>query len=154
MVDRVISKLRQFIHYLLHINVYFGKNVILRGVPKLVYGDKIKFGKNVRLNDNVFLHSSKGIVIGDNTTLSYGVSVITESYDTSDFTRYVERHHLGKPVNIGKNVWICANATILPGVNIGDNIVVGAGSVVTKDLLEENSLYAGNPAKFIRKMRW
>ena len=55
-----------------------------------------------------------------------------------------------KPIHIGKRVWIGSGAIILPGVNIGDNSVIAAGSVVTKDV-PENCLYGGNPAKFIKK---
>ena len=56
------------------------------------------------------------------------------------------------PVNIGNNVWICTGAIILPGVTIGDNSVIGAGSVVTKDI-EPNSLAVGNPCKVIRSLK-
>lgn len=154
MIDRIILKVRELIHFLLHINIYAGKGVILRGVPKGLFWENIKFGKNVRLNDNVFLHAVNGIKIGENTTLSYGVSIITESYIVDDFSQYLSRNHDGDGVVIGKNVWICANVTILPGVNISDNIIVGAGSVVTKDLEIQNALYAGCPAKFIKKMEW
>lgn len=56
-----------------------------------------------------------------------------------------------KPVKIGRNVWIGSNSTILPGVTVGDNAVIGAGSVVTKDI-PENTVFAGNPAKFIKNI--
>lgn len=152
MLDRIILKVREIIHYILHINIYAGSHVILRGVPKILYGSNIKFGKNVRINEGVFLHAANGISIGDNTTLSYGTSVITESYDLSDRESYLARHHAGKEVIIKNNVWICANVTVLPGVTIENGIVVGAGSVVTKDLKIENSLFAGNPARFIKEL--
>lgn len=71
MVDRIILKLRELIHFILHINIYYGKDVILRGVPKVLYGDRIEFGRNVRINDNVYLHAAQGIVLGNNVTLSY-----------------------------------------------------------------------------------
>lgn len=154
MLDRIILKIKEIVHYILHINIYAGKEVILRGVPKLLYAKKISFGKNVRLNDKVFLHAAKGITIKDNTTLSYGVAVITESYNISNYEMYKCRNHSGASITIGENVWICANSIILPGVTIADDIIVGAGSVVTRSLLESNSLYAGNPAKFIKKLEW
>ncbi len=56
-----------------------------------------------------------------------------------------------KPIHIGKNVWIGSGAIVLPGVTIGDNSIVGAGSVVTKNV-EPNSVVAGNPAKFIKSI--
>ena len=63
------------------------------------------------------------------------------------------REHLGiaKPVTIGNDVWIGGNVTILPGVNIGNNVVVAAGAVVTKDV-PDNSLIGGVPAKIIREL--
>lgn len=152
MIDRIILKLRELIHYVLHLNVYYKKKVILRGVPKILHCEKLKLSKNVRINENVFLHAANGIVIGQNTTLSYGATLITESYVTDDYSQYCERHHNGSSIIIGDNVWICANATILSGVTIANNIIVGAGAVVTHDLLEENAVYAGNPARLIKRM--
>ena len=150
MLDRVVLKIREVIYYVFHFKIL--KGVILRGVPRILYGNRIKFGKNVRLNEGVFLHAADGIEIGENTTLSTGVQVITESYDLTSYDSYIQRHHCGKKIVIGKNVWVGANAIILPGVTIGDNVIIGAGSIVTKDLLEEYSIYAGNPAKFIKKV--
>ena len=63
-----------------------------------------------------------------------------------------ERHDLiPKPIHIGKNVWIGSNSTILPGVSIGDNAVIGAGSVVTKDI-PENMMAVGHPARVIKSI--
>ena len=62
---------------------------------------------------------------------------------------YVTDREYGKPINIGNDCWFGGNVTILPGVTIHDNVVVGAGSVVTHDL-ESGAIYAGNPAKKIR----
>lgn len=151
MQDRITLKLRQIIHYLCHINLYFGKGVILRGVPKILYGNKIHFSKDVRINDDVFLHSAYGIWLGENVTLSYGSALITESYITENPAAYLAREHLGAPIHIGKNVWIGARAIVLSGVRIEDDIIVGAGAVVTKDLLEKGGIYAGNPARLIKK---
>lgn len=153
MIDRIILKIREIIHYIVHLNIYYGKGVVLRGVPKILYGRNIKWGTGIRLNENVFLHAANGIEIGDNTTLSYGVTILTESYKIDNWNEYLKRRHEGQNVCIGKNVWICANVTILPGVKISDNVVVAAGSVVVRDLEDEYSLYAGNPAVYKRKLR-
>lgn len=147
MIERLILKIREVIHYLLHINIYAGKKVILRGVPRILFGKNIIFEKNVRINERVFLHAVKGIEIGENTTLSYGCSLITESYDLSNWNQYLCRKHSGAPIKIGKNVWIAANVTVLPGVIIADNVIVAAGSVVCDCLEDEYTIYAGIPAR-------
>lgn len=152
MIDRILLKIREIMHFILHINIYAGKQVILRGVPQILYGKNIIFGKNVRINDGVYIHAVNGVTIGDNTTLSYGSALITESYNTKDWEQYIQRHHCGAPVVIGKNVWVCANVTILPGVTIADDVIVAAGAVVTKNLDRKKALYAGNPAKFIKSL--
>ena len=153
MIDRIILKVREIIHYIIHFNIYYGNGVILRGVPKILYGRNIKWGTGIRINDNVFLHAVNGIEIGDNTTLSYGTTILTESYNVDDWEAYLKRQHKGDSVYIGKNVWICANVTILPGVRIADNIIVAAGSVVTKNLENKYSIYAGNPAVYKKNLR-
>ena len=81
------------------------------------------------------------IKIGDNTIIGYNTTILAHEY-------LLHEYRLGA-VEIGSNVMIGANCTILPGVRIGDNAVVAAGSIVTKDV-EPNAFVAGNPAKFVR----
>lgn len=158
MIDRIFLKIRTIIHFLLHFHIYLNKGVKLKGAPKILYGERIYFqGAGVAINDNVFIHAVNGVYIGKRATISYGVTLLTESYDLLSFDEYLKgeyRKHRGAPIKIGENVWICANSTILPGVSIADNIIVGAGSVVTKDLDRANSLYAGNPARFIKELEF
>lgn len=84
------------------------------------------------------------ITIGDDVTLAPGVHILAHDARTKTALGYTR---LGT-VNIGNNVFVGASTTILPGVNIGNNVVIGAGSIVSKDV-PENSVVAGNPAKFI-----
>lgn len=151
MIDRIKLKIRTILHYIAY-NKLYSNGVIVYGVPSILYPEKIFLGKNVRINDRVFLHGIGGINIGDNTTLSYGVSVITESYDLSSYDQYIERCHRSQPIKIGENVWLGAYSIVLPGVSIASNVIVGAGAVVTKDLQDEYCIYAGNPAKLIKRM--
>ncbi|MES2778226.1 MAG: sugar O-acetyltransferase [Bacteroidota bacterium] len=112
------------------------------------YGKHTKIGKNVFINfDCVFLDLG-GITIEDNVLIGPKVSLVTEGHPTS----LEDRHSLiPKPIRIKKNAWIGANATILGGVTIGENSIVAAGAVVSKDV-PDNSIVGGVPAKFIKNI--
>ena len=87
------------------------------------------------------------IHIGDYTQISANVGIITANHNLND-----TREHTVKCVEIGKYCWIGMNATVLPGVVLGDHTIVGAGSVVTKSFPEGYCVVAGNPAKLIKKI--
>jgi acetyltransferase-like isoleucine patch superfamily enzyme len=112
------------------------------------YGKHTQIGKNVFINfDCVFLDLG-GITIEDNVLIAPKVSLLTEGHPTS----INDRHALTpKPIHIKKNVWIGANATILPGVTIGENSIVAAGAVVYKNVAD-NTMVGGVPAKFIKNI--
>jgi acetyltransferase-like isoleucine patch superfamily enzyme len=112
------------------------------------YGKNTKIGKNVFINfDCVFLDLG-GITIEDNVLIAPKVSLLSEGHPTS----IEDRHSLiPQPIHIKKNAWIGANATILPGVTIGENAIVAAGAVVSKDV-PDNSIVGGVPAKFIKSI--
>ena len=75
-------------------------------------------------------------------------SLETKNYSENTGKRY--RDHTTDSVNIGEGTWLAANVLICPGVTVANNCIVGAGSVVTKNLSTENALYAGNPARLIK----
>lgn len=102
--------------------------------------------QKVFLSDTFFLDYAP-VYIGENTRFSWGNTIITSSHDPNDFETVI-----AKPVRIGRNVWVTSQCIILPGVTIGDGSIIGAGSVVTKDV-PPNCLVAGNPAKIIRQLR-
>lgn len=112
------------------------------------YGTNIKLGKNVYMNFNCILLDCNVIEIGDNVMIAPNVQIYT-AYHPLDATGRNSGSELAAPIKIGKNVWLGGNSTILPGVTIGDNAVIGAGSVVTRDV-PENGLVVGNPAKLLK----
>lgn len=104
----------------------------------------VRIGKNVVVMPGCLMMSAGGITIDDRAMIAANVQLISNNHDL-----YERQVITCKPVHIGKNAWIGAGATILPGVTVGDNAVVGAASVVTKDVAPD-TIVAGNPAKLIK----
>lgn len=131
------------------------KGVGISGMPRIDGINNLKIGKNVYINDKVYIQCVGGGSIGDCVTLSYGSVILTSGIETTNYQDHCMvrgRPHNNKKVIIGNGVWIGARAIVLPGVSIADKIVVGAGSVVTKDLDKEGWLYAGVPARPIKQL--
>lgn len=149
-IARAWVKAKVAIHKLLNRSLY--KNgIVVYGVPKMIHRKNISLGKNCIINESVYLHGRGGIILKESVTLSFNVALISLGYDTNNWEKNkLLKKHVQQPIQIGKNCWIGANATILMGVTIADDCVIAAGSVVTKDLDRPNSLYAGNPARFIK----
>ncbi len=97
---------------------------------------------------NYFQAAGGKMIIGKGTYIAPNVGIITENHDLSD----PEKRGEGKDVIIGRKCWIGMNSVILPGVELGEHTVVGAGSVVTKSFKEGYCVIAGNPARLIKKM--
>jgi acetyltransferase-like isoleucine patch superfamily enzyme len=113
-------------------------------------GTDIHIGSNVFINQNCTMYDLGGITIGDDVMIGPNVSLITSSHPLAPSQR--REHVIAKPITISRNVWIAAGATVIGGVTIGENSVVAAGSVVTKDV-PANVLVGGNPARIIRAIR-
>ena len=114
------------------------------------YGEYITLGKNFFANFNCKLMDGGKITFGDNVFVGPDCTFVTVEH-AMDAKRRVEGYQRFKPVNVGNNVWFGAGVTVCPGVTIGDNCVIGAGSVVVRDI-PENTFAAGNPCKVIRKL--
>lgn len=108
----------------------------------------VHVGKNVFFNFNVCLVDDADIFLGDDCLVGPGCHLITAQHPVSPRLRK-NLLQFNKPIHIGNNVWLGAGAIILPGVTIGDNSIVAAGSVVTRDV-EANVIVAGSPAKVMR----
>jgi acetyltransferase-like isoleucine patch superfamily enzyme len=113
-------------------------------------GENIRLGRNVFINQNCTLYDLGGIDIGDDVMIGPNVSLITSSHPVAPSQR--REAVIARPIVIGNNVWIAAGVTVIGGVTIGDNSVVAAGAVVTKDV-PPDSLVAGNPAEVIRSIK-
>lgn len=104
----------------------------------------VSIGRNVIVMPGCLMMSAGGITIEDGAMIAANVQLISNNHDL-----YERQVITCRPVRIGKNAWIGAGATILPGVTIGDNAVVGAASVVTRDVAPD-TIVAGNPARVIK----
>ena len=107
---------------------------------------KLTMGAYACLSENVDCYAVDAIVVGDQATVSQGTKLCTASHDISSKIMELAT----KPISIGANAWVAGWSIVLPGVTIGEGAVVGAGSVVTKDV-EPWTVVGGNPAKFIKK---
>lgn len=112
----------------------------------LVCANLVKIGRNVLIMGGCLMMSRGGITIDDDAMIAANAQLISNNHDLHDHALLV-----CKPVHICRNAWIGAGATILPGVTVGENAVVAAGAVVTKDV-EANTIVGGNPAKFIKSI--
>ena len=112
------------------------------------------FGRNIRIGRNVFINAGchfqdhGGVTIGDGCQIGHNVVFATLNHGLRPEAR---SHTWPAPIVLGRNVWVGSNATILQGVTIGDNAVVAAGAVVTKDVAA-NTVVGGVPARIIRQI--
>ncbi len=133
------------------------RNLLLRilGTPELLKGarivgqnkDNLELGENVSFGGEVYLHADAPISIGEGTMIGYGSVLHTSTHDYHDNPMWSKR--IDKPIKIGKHVWIGTRAIILSGVIIEDFAMIGAGSVISKNV-PKGAIVAGNPAKILK----
>lgn len=113
-------------------------------------GKHVHFGKGVYANFNLTLVDDTHIYVGDYTMFGPNVVLATAGHPILPELRPLA-YQYNMPIHIGKNCWLGAGVIVLPGVTIGDNTVIGAGSVVTKDI-PANVVAVGNPCKVLREI--
>lgn len=114
-----------------------------KAVHKIDRGDR-----NPGMSIGCYLDGRNGIKFGKNVWVGPRVSVVSMNHEADDYNKYVE----APPIEIGDNCWLATNAVILPGVKLGNHVIVGAGAVVTKSFEDDDILIGGNPAKMIKKI--
>lgn len=135
-----------------------GVNVRLMAEARHGSGPVLRIGHHVNMNDSVHIGAIEQVVIGDHVLIASRVFISDHNHGgyhvnggaSSPEIPPVERQLSSKPVRIGNNVWLGEQVCVLPGVSIGDGAIIGASSVVTRDV-PANSIAAGNPARVIRK---
>ncbi len=158
--------------------INLGQPVLLRGKGRINVGRNVKFGVNqspgylntvgylearekdalISIGDNVVFNNNVNIIsrnevvtIGNGCLIGNSFKLLSSDFHSLEPNDRAASNATGKDVNIGCNVFIADGVTVLKGVSIGDNSVVGAGSIVTRNI-PENSVYAGNPAVFIKRL--
>ncbi len=117
---------------------------------------KCEFGQNITIEDDVYINfgcvilDCAEVTIGSHTLLGPNVGLYAANHSTDAEERIHGGCH-GKPIHIGKNVWLGGDVKVVPGVTIGDNTIIGTGSIVTKSI-PSNVIAVGNPCKVIRKI--
>ena len=124
-----------------------GEGAFIRPPFYCDYGANIRLGAGVFLNVNCTILDVVGVVIGDGTQIGPGVQILTADHPRDPQER-AGGLEWGKPIRIGRNVWIGGAAILLPGVTVGDDAVIGSGAVVTKDV-PVGATVVGNPARIV-----
>ncbi|WP_245640210.1 sugar O-acetyltransferase [Paenibacillus dakarensis] len=125
-----------------------GENAWIESPFNCDYGYNITVGDNFYANTNCTILDCAKVTIGNNVLMGPNVSLYTPNH-AKDADERIAGYERSLPINIGDNVWISGSVTIIPGVTIGDNTIIGAGSVVTKDI-PANVIAAGVPCRVIR----
>ena len=114
------------------------------------YGYNISVGRNFYANFNLVILDEAKVIFGDNVFIAPGCGFYTAGHpvDAGERNKGLE---YARPITVGNNVWIGAQVCVLPGVTIGDNCVIGAGSVVNRDI-PANSVAVGNPCRVVKKI--
>ncbi|MDW7731799.1 MAG: acyltransferase [Methanolobus sp.] len=142
------DKLRRIL--LKHLLYKMGEGATISSGCKIYYPQGISLGKNVIVAERISLDGKGTIEIDDDSIIGFESILLTSTYNSTRKDVLIRKQGKSQaPIRIGKNVWIGARVTILPGVEIGDGAIIGANSVVTKDVMP-NTVVGGVPAKYIK----
>lgn len=128
----------------------FGNNIMIESPFYCDYGFNIEIGDNFYANHGLTILDGCPVKIGNNVFIGPYVGIYTASHPIAAKVRRIGLEY-AKPITIGNDVWIGGNTVINPGVHIGNNVVIGSGSVVTKDI-PDNVVACGNPCKVLREI--
>lgn len=125
-----------------------GERVFIENPVHMSYGSHVHLGERFYANFNLVIVDDMDVYIGDQVMIGPNVTITTTGHPVYPLYRQLAAH-FSLPIHIGNNVWIGANSVILPGVTIGDNTVIGAGSIVTRDI-PDHVVAVGNPCRVMR----
>ena len=145
--DDEVDKRNDIMHRLFR---HVGENVWIEPDFRCEFGKNITIGNNVYINFGCVILDCGQVSIGHNTLIGPNVGIFSGNH-VADAVERTAGGLIPKPVAIGDRVWICGNVSIVPGVRIGDESVIGAGSVVTHDI-PSGVIAAGNPCRVLRKI--
>ena len=127
-----------------------GKNITVQSNFQCDYGYNIQVGENFYMNHNCVILDGAKVEFGNNVFIAPNCGFYTAGHPI-DYKMRNKGLEYAKPIRVGNNVWFGGNVVVLPGVTIGDNVVIGAGSIVNKDI-PSNVVAVGNPCKVIKQI--
>ena len=142
------GKAREIIAQLIHPE---SGSTMIHAPINIEFGTNLRCGNRVFINFNATILAQAPITLGDDVMIGPNCSLITVGHPVADHQMRRGGWEQAKPISIGENTWLGANVTVLPGVSIGKQCVVGAGTLVTHDI-PDNSLVLGSPGKVVRTL--
>ncbi len=147
LADDEVDERRDIMHRLFY---SVGENVWIEPDFRCEFGKNITIGNDVYINFGCVILDCGHVTIGNNTLIGPNVGLFSGNH-TTDAEERAAGGLIPKPITIGNRVWLCGNVTVVPGVTIGDDTIIGAGSVVTHDI-PSGVIAAGNPCRVLRKI--
>ncbi|MDN6137732.1 sugar O-acetyltransferase [Corynebacterium sp.] len=142
------GKAREIIAQLIHPE---SGSTMIHAPINIEFGTNLRCGNRVFINFNATILAQAPITLGDDVMIGPNCSLITVGHPVADHQMRRGGWEQAKPISIGENTWLGANVTVLPGVSIGKQCVVGAGTLVTRDI-PDNSLVLGSPGTVVRTL--